>query len=739
MDSNGWSEFLKKQRLKDLKVLAKRLGIYIKANTKKDDCISIILNSSLQDLPRVINEVKEGNSDSEWNSVNKLENTEIRNKDDNIEKCFMCHNDLNVSSIACNICFRNFHYKCVGYDPEKVEINDNQLMVFRGILTKHNYNSFNYNDEEYDSIKPKFVCPFCRFQALDPFNKIVKPLFLTTVYSYTAIHNIHPKYGNLSMNNSSQYPQFISKFSFNPNSYYSNHNNGDIEIDSSSNNIPTYQTTTNYEYNNGEISGTLRQNYSDTTLNNLNPIFEDHLMIYCLRLDRIDLNHEYPRILTIKLNNKVIQSIEPPSYDHLRRDCPLDLNQYIPSNTKYPSNSNNSMNSSVNIVFNTINALINEGKNQLLNNIILPIPTAPYIIGLFHTHFINDNFIINWLIKERTLSYNIAKDHFIDLISNINNCSKFQVKDEKKSSISSQQSISKNDEDLFGDENNSDDDDEIICLNTDQILNMLCPLSMDKLELPGRGIYCRHINCFDIKSFIQINSTIKAFNSRWKCPLCFYIIRPTMLNIDIFVQKLLNDPNIPKDNNKITININYLTNIDYIPGGYQNSPFLSLDNGNQILQDDQLIIDEYENNIEGNYLIDSQYSYLDSTYVKYHQNHDIIASTSSNNGLNTSKNYLISKETEGNYNSLYNEDRPFTENNNFISVNEVEIIELSDDDDKNDTNIQCNNSSELDPNINYPTQEIDESQILISNNNQNRKRLRLSSSNFDKVSLTVRL
>ncbi|KAF7457906.1 MIZ zinc finger domain-containing protein [Cryptosporidium felis] len=501
MDRNGWSEYLKKQRLQDLKSLAKQLGIYIKSNTKKSDCIDIILNSSLDTLvssfklgceshDAISNEQSKQTSlssiNAQINIKGELKTNEINEYSRIYPKnvkgviCSMCHQGLFNGSLNCDICLRNFHDRCVGFDVEKSEFNNNHMMIFLENISKRD----NKSDVDINSIK--FVCPFCRFFVIDPYNKIVKPLFFTTVYSYTAIHNIHPKYGNINFSNSIHLPQFTSKFSFSPS----------IILDSES-------------FVNKEM-------------------ICDNLMIYCLRLDRMDLNHEYPRLLSIKANNKVIQCIESPSYDHLRRDCPIDLMEYLIDNQLATKGS-------INISFNTLNALFGGSSNEQT----LPIPTAPYIIGLFHTKPLSCDNIVNWLVSEKTLSIKMLKARFKDIMEN-----KYQL---------SANNSRKNDE----------LSDEIICLNNDQYLNTICPLTMDIMELPGRGVFCHHINCFDVKAFIQINSTIKAFNTRWKCPLCYHIIRPNLLLIDNFVKMIIDNPKIPRENNKIIINSKFLDSYEF--------------------------------------------------------------------------------------------------------------------------------------------------------------------------------
>lgn len=562
MDRNGWSEYLKKQRLQDLKSLAKQLGIYIKSNTKKSDCIDIILNNSPDNLLNS-NDLSFGIRDkfsidqqnfspetSILSSINKptdLNTVEINeyylfSGNSRDSTCSMCQQNLSDNIVKCNACYRQFHSCCVGFDIERAEFNNNHMMVFVESISKREG-----KNTKISSIN--FICPFCRFFVIDPYNKISKPLFFTTFYSYTAIHNIHPKYGNINFNNSSHLPHFTSKYSFSPSIFM----NKDLE-----------------------------SNDSDSF----------NITAYCLRLDRMDLNHEFPRILSIKANGKTIQNIESPSYDHIRRDCPLYLKDYLLNNQLITKQN-------INITFSTINALFKDSENDGL----LPIPTAPYIIGLFLTKKITCNDILDMIISESTLSIEVSRAHFKNILedtihsSSINN----QLQDESS--------------------------DEIICLNKDQYLNTLCPLTMDIIELPGRGSFCHHINCFDIRAFVQINSTIKAFNTRWKCPLCYQIIRPSMLKVDSFAKIIINNLNIPRENNKILINSEIFDQIEQnqnisevLVKNSLNSPKHEPLRINSIT----LSINEHINTLKGKISQNSDSSFLNKIKESSNNQHEII-------------------------------------------------------------------------------------------------------------------
>eukprot|EP00931_Biecheleriopsis_adriatica_P055360 TRINITY_DN32712_c0_g1_i2.p1 TRINITY_DN32712_c0_g1~~TRINITY_DN32712_c0_g1_i2.p1 ORF type:complete len:434 (-),score=73.33 TRINITY_DN32712_c0_g1_i2:70-1320(-) len=79
---------------------------------------------------------------------------------------------------------------------------------------------------------------------------------------------------------------------------------------------------------------------------------------------------------------------------------------------------------------------------------------------------------------------------------------------------------------------------EITCLTSDR-LKLLCPLMMERVNVPVRGEHCEHLQCFSLEAFLVSNQKMSAFNSRWVCPVCSLVLRPTDLRIDAFVEDVL--------------------------------------------------------------------------------------------------------------------------------------------------------------------------------------------------------
>ncbi|CAJ1394559.1 unnamed protein product [Effrenium voratum] len=71
-------------------------------------------------------------------------------------------------------------------------------------------------------------------------------------------------------------------------------------------------------------------------------------------------------------------------------------------------------------------------------------------------------------------------------------------------------------------------------------LKLQCPIALTRpATRPVRGVSCRHFQCVDLEAYLISNFRMRAFNSRWRCPLCSLEVRPRDLRIDTFVQMLL--------------------------------------------------------------------------------------------------------------------------------------------------------------------------------------------------------
>lgn len=43
-----------------------------------------------------------------------------------------------------------------------------------------------------------------------------------------------------------------------------------------------------------------------------------------------------------------------------------------------------------------------------------------------------------------------------------------------------------------------------------------CPITCKRITLPARGHDCKHIQCFDLEAYLQINCE----RGNWRCPVC---------------------------------------------------------------------------------------------------------------------------------------------------------------------------------------------------------------------------
>ena len=47
-------------------------------------------------------------------------------------------------------------------------------------------------------------------------------------------------------------------------------------------------------------------------------------------------------------------------------------------------------------------------------------------------------------------------------------------------------------------------------------ISLKCPITFKRITLPARGHECKHVQCFDLESYLQLNCERGA----WRCPVC---------------------------------------------------------------------------------------------------------------------------------------------------------------------------------------------------------------------------
>lgn len=70
-------------------------------------------------------------------------------------------------------------------------------------------------------------------------------------------------------------------------------------------------------------------------------------------------------------------------------------------------------------------------------------------------------------------------------------------------------------------DNDDDDDDDIEVYTGEEVVSMLDPISIAKIQHPTRCIFCKHNTSFDAVTFFEFQIT----SMNWKCPLCQVKIR----------------------------------------------------------------------------------------------------------------------------------------------------------------------------------------------------------------------
>ncbi|KAG9341008.1 hypothetical protein JZ751_019761, partial [Albula glossodonta] len=50
-------------------------------------------------------------------------------------------------------------------------------------------------------------------------------------------------------------------------------------------------------------------------------------------------------------------------------------------------------------------------------------------------------------------------------------------------------------------------------------VSLKCPITFRRIQLPARGHDCKHVQCFDLESYLQLNCE----RGTWRCPVCKYV------------------------------------------------------------------------------------------------------------------------------------------------------------------------------------------------------------------------
>eukprot|EP00904_Undaria_pinnatifida_P012044 jgi/Undpi1/7970/HiC_scaffold_24.g10442.m1 len=85
------------------------------------------------------------------------------------------------------------------------------------------------------------------------------------------------------------------------------------------------------------------------------------------------------------------------------------------------------------------------------------------------------------------------------------------------------------------DDGNGDSDDELMATCTR--LSLRCPLGLVPITCPGRGRFCKHLQCFDLKTFLNFNKDCAG--AAWKCGVCNMPLRPADLVVDTYLDEVV--------------------------------------------------------------------------------------------------------------------------------------------------------------------------------------------------------
>ncbi|KAK1442892.1 zinc finger miz domain-containing protein [Babesia gibsoni] len=217
--------------------------------------------------------------------------------------------------------------------------------------------------------------------------------------------------------------------------------------------------------------------------------------VVSLPLHKTKLMHEWPKTFELKINNEIVHIVREPNCDHPRRDNPIKVTY--------------AMRSGDNIV-----ELYTTTYGE----------TGPLFFLVFMvSKRVTIERMVETIKKKRTIPLRLCKERIIDLVNNLND----------------------------------EDDDDVICMEETNEIELNCPITLDRMELPARGRKCRHLQCFDLKGYLHVMQNTAVFNTRWKCPECELILKPIDLVIDGYVLNIIKNTSKDVSTVKIDREANY--------------------------------------------------------------------------------------------------------------------------------------------------------------------------------------
>ena len=66
-------------------------------------------------------------------------------------------------------------------------------------------------------------------------------------------------------------------------------------------------------------------------------------------------------------------------------------------------------------------------------------------------------------------------------------------------------------------------------------VGLKCPITSQRITLPAQGHDCKHIQCFDLESYLKINCE----HNQWRCPVCTKLVILECLETDWYIWSIL--------------------------------------------------------------------------------------------------------------------------------------------------------------------------------------------------------
>ncbi|KAJ3443199.1 zinc finger miz domain-containing protein [Anaeramoeba flamelloides] len=179
------------------------------------------------------------------------------------------------------------------------------------------------------------------------------------------------------------------------------------------------------------------------------------------------------------------------------------------------------------------------------------------VIVLQHMYQVDVNWIVNTVKLNKTVysGRNFKEMKKLIYSSDCNSSNKLTHKNTNTNTNINRERNSNNSKRTLRVNNKRKDPNEIIeKMGENEIISLKCPFTKKKINVPARGVGCKHMQCFDLSNFLKNAEVTK----KWICPECKQQITLQNLIVDGLIERILKESKNENEHYKLYPNGQWL-------------------------------------------------------------------------------------------------------------------------------------------------------------------------------------